>query len=166
MDVQLPTAGGSAFMVSHLPEFWERFGISFTIDGPQFEYYVYDKKSGRDISCSLTVNFDAVARQIHVMTFYPGIAERPEARYLSAVCFFMIMQHFGNFLHIGPGCGIVINTRQGVFDTFYSQLKDFDFHILLGGEADRIDIESCLLLLAMDTSMVGQRPLVETRGWA
>jgi hypothetical protein len=164
MDVQLPPSGISAFMVSHLPDFFDRFGISYTIDGSQFEYYVYEKKTGLDISCSLTLSFDAAAGQINVMTFYPGLCLQQTPRYLSAVCFFVVMHHFGNFHHLGPGCEILINTRKGVFDTFYAQLQDFDFHILASGEEDRVDIQSCLLPLAMDTSMVGQRALVDEDG--
>lgn len=161
MIAQVPSAGVSAFMVSHMPDFFDRFGISFTIDGPQFEYYVYDKKTGEDISCSLTVKLDALAKQIDVMTFYPGICQLHGARYLSAVCFFVVMQHFGNFHHVGSECEILIHTRKGVFDTFYAQLLDFNFHILACGEDDRVDIQSRLLGLVLNTSMVGQRPLVD-----
>jgi hypothetical protein len=164
MDVYLPPPGVSAFMVSHLPDFFDRFGISFTIDGPQFEYYVYEKKTGQDISCSLTVNLDEAAGQINVMTFYPGLCQQQTPRYLSAVCFFMVMHHFGNFHHMGSDCEILINTRKGVFNSFYSQLQDFDFHILKSGEEDRVDIQSCLLPLIMDTSMINQRPLLDEDG--
>jgi len=164
MEVQLPAAGVSAFMVSHIPDFFDRFGISFTIDGPQFEYYVYEKKTGQDISCSLTVNFDKAARQINVMTFYPGLCQQQAPRYLSAVCFFVVMQHFGNFYHMGSDSGILINTRKGVFVTFYAQLQDFDFHLLRSGEEDRVDIQSHLLLLGMDTSMVEKRPMIDEDG--
>ena len=161
MEVQLPTAGLSAFMVSHLPDFFDRFGISFTIDGPQFEYYVYEKKTGQDISCSLTVSFEEETRQISVMTFYPGLCQQQTPRYLSSVCFFMVLQHYANFHHMESGCEILINTRRAVFDTFYAQLQDFDFHVMERGEEDRVDILSYLLPLFMDTSMINQRALVE-----
>ena len=160
MNTIQPRTGASTFMVSHLPEFFDRFGISFTIDGPQLEYFVYEKKTGLDISCSLTFDFDAAAGQINVMTFYPGLSLHPGTRYLSAVCFFMVMQHLANFHHIERDCRIMLHTRKGVFDTFYGLLQDFDFHILLGGETDRIDIESRFLSLAMNTSMVNERALV------
>jgi len=158
MAVQLPPAGISAFMVSHSPAFFDRFGISFTIDGPQLEYFVYDKKTGLDISCSLTFNFDAAADAIEVMTFYPGLCLYPDTRFLSAVCFFMVIQHLANFYHIECDCRILLNTRQGVFDSFYALLQDFDFHLLLSGVGERIDIESHFLSLAMDTSMINERP--------
>lgn len=164
MDVQLPTTEVSAFMVSHLPDFFDRFGISFTIDGPQFEYYVYEKKAGRDISCSLTLGLDQAADRIKVMTFYPGLCQQQAPRYLSAVCFFMVMQHFAAFHHLGPACQILISTRQEVFDTFYAQLQDFDFHILKTGAEGRVDIQSDLHPLTMDTSMIDQRPLADQDG--
>jgi hypothetical protein len=157
MDTQMPTAGCSAFMVSHLPDFFEHFGINYTIDGPQFEYFVYEKKNGLDISCSLTVNYDEAAGQINFMTFYPGISMQQGGRYLSAVCFFLVIQHFANFHHIGPDCRILLNTRQEVFNSFYALLQDFNFHVLVSGKEDRIDIESLFMPLAIDTSMISER---------
>lgn len=157
MDTLMPTTGCSAFMVSHLTEFFEHFGINYTIDGPQLEYFVYDKKNGRDISCSLTVNFDETAGRINFMTFYPGISMQEGGRYLSAVCFFLVIQHFVNFHHIGFRCCIQLNTRQEVFNSFYALLQDFNFHVLLYGTEDRIDIESLFLPLAFDTSMISER---------
>lgn len=161
MDVQPPTSRVSAFMVSHLPEFFDRFGICFTIDGSQLEYFVYEKKTGLDISCSLTASFDDAAGVIKIMTFYPGLCLQQDARYLSAVCFFMVMQHFANFHHLGPDCRILINTRKGIFGSFYEQLKDFDFHVLACGEEDRVDIQSRFLPLGMDTSVISERALAE-----
>ncbi|OGQ95755.1 MAG: hypothetical protein A2521_00895 [Deltaproteobacteria bacterium RIFOXYD12_FULL_57_12] len=64
-----------------------------------------------------------------------------------------------NFHHIERDCRIMLNTRKGVFDTFYSLLQDFDFYILISGEADRINIESRFLSLAMNTSVVNERAL-------
>lgn len=161
MDAQLSTTGYSAFIASHLPEFFERFGINYTIDGPQSEYFIYEKMTGQDISCSLTLNFDAAAVQINFMTFYPGISQQQGGRYLSAVCFFLVIQHFANFHHIESGCPILLNTRLKVFDTFYAQLQDFDFHILDFGDEDRIDIKSLFLPLSMDTSMISERALAD-----
>lgn len=148
-------------MISHLPDFFDHFGINFSIDGPQVEYFVYQKKTGLDISCSLTVNFDDVAGQINVMTFYPGLCLHPGTRYLSAVCFFMLMHHYANFHNIESSCRICLNTQKAVFDTFYSSLKDFNFHIQLDGEKDRVGIESRFLSRGIDTSMVIERALVD-----
>jgi len=139
----------------------ERFGISFTIDGPQLEYFVYEKRTGLDISCSLTVSFDTVARQIRVMTFYPGICMQQGVRYLSAVCFFLVMHHFAAFHHLGSDCRILVNTRHGIYDAFYSRLQDFDFKVQGCCREGRIDIISPLLPLALDSSMILERPLVE-----
>lgn len=161
MEVQPSAVVLSAFMLSHIPEFHHRFGINFTIDGPQLEYFVYEKRSGLDISCSLTVGFDEATGQIRVMTFYPGICMQQGVRYLSAVCFFLVMQHFAAFHRLGPGGSILVNTRQGIYDTFYARLQDFDFHIQGCSEEDRVDIVSRLLPLPVDISMIRERPLVE-----
>lgn len=161
MKTQHPTKGCSAFMVSHLPEFFDRFGINYTIDGPQLEYFVYDIMNSLDISCSLTLNFDEAAGQINFMTFYPGIFQQKGCRYLSAVCFFLVIHHFANFQHIGPGCRILFNTRQGIFDAFYAHLKDFNFSVLAYGEEDRVDVQSLFMPLSIDTSMIKERALVE-----
>jgi len=161
MDTQQPLTGCSDFMASHLPEFFEHFGIDYTIDGPQSEYFVFNIKDHLDISCSLTLNFDEAAAQINFMTFYPGIFLQKGCRYLSAVCFFLVIHHFANFHHIGPGCRIFFNTRQGVFDTFYAHLNDFNFLILACGEEDRVDVQSLFIPLVIDTSMISERPLTD-----
>lgn len=82
-----PPSRLSAFMASHLPDFFERFGISFCIDGPQLEYFIYQKQSGKDVSCSLTVSYDETAKQITVMTFYPGLNLFPETRFFQRFAF-------------------------------------------------------------------------------
>jgi hypothetical protein len=159
MDVQLPSTEGSAFMASHLHAFFDRFGINYAIDGPQLEYFVYERKTGQDISCSLTVSLDEAARQINVMTFYPGLCLLHGTRYFSAVCFFIVMQHFANFHHIRSDYQILLSTGPDAFDTFYSLLKDFDFHILINGEKGLVAIQSSFLSQTMDTSMINERPL-------
>ncbi len=150
----------SAFIDSHLSDFLDHFGIGFCVDGPQVEYFVYQKVSGKDISCSLTVNLDRDAEKINVMTFYPGLCLHPRTRYFSAVCFFMVLNHFANFHHIKCGCRILLKTRKDVFDDFYSLLKDFDFHVSLIGKDALLEIESCFLPLGIDTSMIIERSLV------
>ncbi|MFC1843983.1 hypothetical protein ACFLZ5_04260 [Thermodesulfobacteriota bacterium] len=148
-------------MASHLPEFFDHFGIDYTIDGPQSEYFVYNIKDHLDISCSLTLNFDEAAGQINFMTFYPGIFLQKECRYLSAVCFFLVIHHFANFHHIGPGCQILFDTRQEIFDAFYAHLKDFDFHVLACTEKDRVNVQSLFIPMAIDTSMIIERALAD-----
>ncbi|MFH1156704.1 MAG: hypothetical protein V1793_23115 [Pseudomonadota bacterium] len=161
MDASQSDSRVSDFMTSHIPDFLGHFGIDFCIDGPQLEYYVYRKKNRADISCSLTFNYDGRADQINVMTFYPGLDQHPGTHYFSAVCFYMVVQHFVNFHNTGPGTRICLNTRKGIFDSFYASLKDFDFHILLFKEEDRVDIESRCLSMDIDTSMVLERALVD-----
>ncbi len=159
MDDTRPDEKSSMFMANHLPVFLTNFGINFCIDGPQLEYFVYKKTTGQDISCSLTIDFDKPSGQINVMTFYPGLLLHPRTRYFSAVCFFMVLNHFANFHHITFDCRICLNTKQEVFDDFYSLLKDFDFHVMLIGKDNRVEIESCFFPLDIDTSMLIERAL-------
>ena len=161
MDALLPISPVSAFMSSHLPDFFDHFGINFSIDGPQLEYFVYQKKTGLDISCSLTVCFDAVEGQIVVMSFYPGLDRHSGTRYLSAVCFFMVMQHFAFFRKTGVDCRICLKTHQPIFDRFYATLKDFNFQVLLHGKDDLISIGSQFMPLNIDTSMFIERALLD-----
>ena len=78
-----------------------------------------------------------------------------------SVCFFLVIHHFANFHRIGHGCEILFNTRQGLFDTFYAHLKDFDFHVLARTEKDRVNVQSLFIPLAIDTSMISERPLAD-----
>ena len=155
-----PDSRLSVFMASHLFDFLTHFGINFCVDGPQLEYFVYKKITGRDISCSLTFNFDEPRGQINVMTFYPGLWQHPRTQYFSAVCFFMVLNHFANFHQIKCDCRILLKTRKEVFVDFYSLLKDFDFHVLLICTDGRVKIESCFSPLGIDTSMLIERALV------
>ena len=161
METSMPSACGSPFIVSHLAEFFRRYGICFSVDGPQLEYFVFDRKTSLDISCSLTVAYDVVKNQIDVMTFYPGLNLHQGTRYFSAVCFFMVIQHFACFYRLTSDCLIVLNTRKPVFDTFYGLLKDFDFHLLNCIEEDRFNVESRFVPLTVDISMINERPLVD-----
>lgn len=154
-----PPSGLSAFMVLHLPDFFDRFGVSFCIDGPQLEYFIYQKKTGLDISCSLTVSYDEMTKQITVMTFYPGLYLHPETRFFSAVCFFMVTHHFAMFHHIECDCQIILNTKRDVFDSFYALLKDFDFHLLTKGKKDQVNIQSLFPFQIIDVSMFSERAL-------
>ncbi|MCI5123328.1 MAG: hypothetical protein D3925_02325 [Candidatus Electrothrix sp. AR5] len=160
MNHTCPNDMFSAFMASHLQDFFNHFGVNFCIDGPQLEYFVYKKITGLDISCSLTINFDKTAEQINVMTFYPGLLLHPKTRYFSAVCFFMVLNHFANFHHITCDCKIFLKTKRDVFDNFYSLLKDFDFLVLLTGKDEQVEIESCFFPLGIDTSMFSERALL------
>jgi len=148
-------------MTSHLPDFLSHYGLCFSIDETQLEYFIYQKKTELDISCSLTVNFKNMEGQIEVMTFYPGLCRHPGTRYLSAVCFFMVMQHCAHFHNIERDCLIHLNTRKAVFDCFYASLKDFNFRILSYGEEDQVDIESQFVPLPVDTSMVIERVILK-----
>lgn len=161
MAAQLPIAGCSDFMVTHLPEFFHRFSINYTIEGPQLEYFVFDKEKGRDISCSLTGYYEMSAGEIRMMTFYPNICAQHDCHYLSAVCFFLVMQHLANYYHIESDTIILFNTWQGIFDRFWALLQDFDFHIVNCGEKGRVDIQSPFLPLIMDTSMISERALAD-----
>ncbi|WP_300673658.1 hypothetical protein [Desulfoluna sp.] len=161
MNAFLPHPEVSTFMTSHLPDLFERYGMNFCIDGPQLEYFVYQKKTGLDISCSLTVNLDDDAGKINVMTFYPGLSLLPGSRYLSAVCFFIVMQHFANFHQIKRVCRICLHSKKAIFDSFYALLQDFNFHLQKSGEKDRVDVESFFRSSNIDTSMVIERALVD-----
>ncbi len=161
MDTFHPPGRISPFISSHLSDFFNNFGISFSVDGPQLDYFVSRNETGADISCSLTIGFDDPAGPIEVMTFYPGLNLLPHTRYLSAVCFFMVMQHFAGFKHIEVNCRIHLNTCQDVYDSFYSLLKDFNFQIIPGGLDNLINVESCFLPLDIDTTMFKLRALPE-----
>lgn len=155
-----PSPSISAFMKCHLHDFFHDFGIGYCIDGPQLEYFVFQKKTGRDISCSLTVSYDCAIAEIYVMTFYPGLWQYPQTKYLSAVCFFLVIQHVANFNHIECDCRINLNTERAIFNKFYSLLKDFDFHIQSYYKDKRVCIQSPFLSSKIDTSMFIERALV------
>jgi len=148
------THQASPFIILHLPDFLDKFGITYSNNSTQLEYYIYSKKTGLNISCSLTLSYDEALGQINIETFYPRLHVYPETRFFSAVCFYLIIQHFANFHQIKYDCCISLNTNKIIFKTFYRLLKDFDFSIKYSGRDGHVNIVSHFSTSKIDTSVI------------
>ncbi|MBF0200621.1 MAG: hypothetical protein HQK66_04785 [Desulfamplus sp.] len=119
-----------SFMEMHIPMFLQRFSLSYARDCSCLEYFLHSKEKGMDISRELIISQDSFSLALHVSKFYPEIFREPLPKYMSAVCFFLMINHAASLFKIHRDTFIFIETRRDVFQRFYSRLKDFDFGIL------------------------------------
>jgi len=149
-----PEICGSSFMEIHVPAFFKRFCLSYKRDGECIEYFLYSKEKKQDISTSLIVSHDVYAKAINVSKFYPEIYKEALPRYMSAVCFFMMMHHAATLFDIHCDCRICLETRSNVFKSFYERLKDFDFVIHQHRISDNCNVRGCYHDFPVETAMI------------
>lgn len=90
-------------------------------------YFIKDKKSREIISRDLVLTLDKFSKEIHVSRFYPELKQRPMCKYLSAACFYLLVQHFASQKHLDNTYHISLDCNPDVFASFYTKLLDFHF---------------------------------------
>ncbi|MCB2184222.1 MAG: hypothetical protein KQH63_19525 [Desulfobulbaceae bacterium] len=148
------------FVAEKIPLFLQRFGISFTVEGSQITYCVYEKASGKDVSCSLEICIDHPAQRINVLMFYPGLSQLLDTHYFSAACFFLVIYHFAQYFKVSADYTIHLETKVHTFNSFYARLKDFDFQILHRISDTDVELSCHFCPLVFDTSVIGQRTAI------
>ena len=86
--------------------------------------------------------------------FYPEICQLPDSKYLSAACFYLMVQHCAGLFALDDTCHISLETVSRVSNRFYLRLGDFDFHVhgrLIG---DVVELTSGIVVTTVDTSMI------------
>jgi hypothetical protein len=148
----------SLFIQKNTPPFLDRFGIFFTIDGPQIGYCISELKSKKDISCSIEISMDREKKRIDVLMFYPGLSQLPDTHYFSAVCFFLVIHHFTLYFHLTSEYSIFLRTKPNIYNSFYAHFIDFKFSINHNGK-DLLGDASCRFHpMDVDVSMITERP--------
>ncbi|MGE0087737.1 MAG: hypothetical protein AB7S75_25275 [Desulfococcaceae bacterium] len=146
-------------MKIHVPELLRRYSISCCVEDGCIEYFLTDRITHEDISYELFLSLNLFSGQIHVSKFYPEIYKQPGAQYLSAACFYLMIQHFARIFHLPGDFPIFLQTQISVFHNFYARLKDFDFHICRIHPGDNVDLCSRYFPGSVDTTMITQRPV-------
>ena len=149
-----PEKAKLTFMEIHTPDFFRRFSLSYTKDGTCIEYFLYSKEKKHDISTALIVSHDVYAKAINVSKFYPEIYREALPKYMSAVCFFIMMHHAAAMFDIHCDCSIYLETRRQVFDSFYERLKDFDFVIHHHRISENCNVKGCYHDFPVKTDMI------------
>ncbi|MFH1156725.1 MAG: YkgJ family cysteine cluster protein [Pseudomonadota bacterium] len=144
----------SPFMMTHIPDFLQRFSLSYFREVSCIEYYLKTKGKEDPISRSLTLSHDVFAKSLCVSKFYPEIYKEDAPKYHSAVCFYLILHHAAQQFHLYGNSRIQLETRVQVFDSFYSRLLDFDFSVQHRRGLDNYGIQGKFHGETVDTTMI------------
>lgn len=144
----------SIFMQQYIPVFLQRYIIDYYREGPCSEYFVSERVTGSVISSSIILSYNPFRSDLHVSRFHPGLYLKINSKYMSAVCFYLTIQHCIRSYSLDNTCHISLETVPSICDDFYKKLKDFDFHVNKFGLGDVVELESDIFLYAVDTSMI------------
>ena len=144
-------------MLTNVPLFLKRFALSYLKEDACIEYFLNDRSTRETISFALILSCNPVTRNLHVSRFYPEIYLQPESRYLSAVCFYLLIHHCAAVYALDAGCRITLETVPTISSSFYRRLKDFNFHESNRGLGNVVHLTSEISHLPVDTSMIRQQ---------
>jgi len=128
MDLPCILKEKPTFIQRYTPVFFSRFGLSFQYAFNCADYYITDIETGTHISKEILFFMDPLEHCLVVSRFYPEIYKHDRSKYLSATCFYILIQHFIQFSGIALDATIYLTAKREVFKTFYAKLKNFDFH--------------------------------------
>lgn len=141
-------------MTTHVPPFLDRFGLTFFREDSCIEYFLTEIGSMTLISYSLVLSYSRTANRLHVSRFHPELFLQPASRYMSAVCFYLMIHHCAAEYNLDDASCISLETRPDIHARFYRRLKDFNFHIDKKGLGDVVELVSEFRLLPVDTTMI------------
>lgn len=144
----------SKFMQEHIPVFLERFLIEYYKENPCIEYFVYDRKTGNTISSSVVLSYNSLSNDLHVSRFHPELYLEIDSKYMSAVCFYLIIHHSMASFSLDNTCHISLETKPTIGDDFYKKLKDFNFQIRKYGLGNVVELVSDTGKGSIDTSII------------
>ena len=144
----------SIFMHRHIPLFLARFDLSYYREGACIEYFLRSLLTAETISTALIICYNPSNKDLHVSRFYPEINPLPNSKYLSAACFYLMIQHCAGLLHLDDTCHVSLETVRQVSDRFYRRLGDFDFHVHRRMIGDVVELTSGIIVTTVDTSMI------------
>jgi len=144
-------------MLKNIPLFFERFGLSYYIEDSCIEYFISNLFSSETISSALIISYNSQNKDLHVSRFYPELYMLPDSKYLSAACFYLLIQHCAGVFALDDKCHISLETVKEVSDSFYRRLGDFDFRVSKNGIGNVVELASGIIITAVDTSMIKVR---------
>ena len=151
----------SRFLIMNIPLFFRRFDLSYFKEGACVEYFINRHLSEETISSSLIFSYNRMAKDLHVSRFYPELYLQSESKYLSAVCFYLLIQHCAASYALDDACHISLETVPNVSESFYKKLRDFDFHVDKSGLGNVVELVSDINPLPVDTSMIREHVFQE-----
>jgi len=143
----------------NVPLFLKRFTLSFFKEGNCIEYFINENSSIEIISSSLIFSCNPITKDLHVSRFYPELYLQTNPKYMSAVCFYLLIHHFADIYSLDNDCHINLETVPTVNDNFYGKLKDFNFHIDKSRLGNVVELMSDIIRLPINTSMIREHVL-------
>jgi len=144
----------SIFMQKYIPILLQRYIIDYYREGACSEYFVCERCSGSTISSSIILSYNSFKGDLHVSRFHPGLYLEINSKYMSAVCFYLTIQHCIKSYSLNSACHISLETLASISDDFYKKLKDFNFHVNKFGLGNVVELESDIVAYPVDTSMI------------
>lgn len=141
-------------MLRNTPLFFERFSLSYYREGSCIEYFIDGGCKSETISSALILSYCSIKNDLHVSRFYPELYLLPNSKYLSATCFYLLIQHCAVVFTLDDKFHISLETVQKVSDSFYRKLGDFNFLESKHGPGNVVELVSTVNRSSVDTSMV------------
>lgn len=155
MTTTMAAAPESEFMHLNIPLFFGRFAISYFQEGSCIEYFINRRASDAIVSSALILCYNSHKKDLHVSRFYPELYTQSASKYLSAVCFYLLIHHCGSIFSLDYTCHISLETVQKISDRFYRKLRDFNFMVSKYHRAgDAVELVSDFMLSTVDTSEI------------
>lgn len=145
----------SLFMLKNVPLFFKRFGLSYYLEGACIEYFISSLLSFETISSALVVSYNPLKKDLNISRFYPELYKLPDSKYLSAACFYLMIQHSAAVFALNGRCHISLETVPKVCDCFYKKLGDFNFAVCRHGIGNVVELISDIIPSEVDTRMIG-----------
>ena len=146
----------SKFMSEKVPLLLARYALSYFQEGPCIEYFISRRFCTETISSDLVFSYSPAKKDLHVSRFYPELYHECNSKYLSAACFYIIVQHCASIYRLDEFCRISLETIPSIGDNFYGKLKDFNFHVHKRCLGNVVELTSKLVRAPVDTSMIGE----------
>ncbi len=144
----------SQFMRTNVPLLLRRFSLFYFRERSCIEYFVNERVSEETISTSIVFSYNREKADLHVSRFHPEIYRQPNAKYMSAACFYLLIHHFADSLSLGDSSHISLETVPIIGDRFYKKLRDFDFHVARFELGNVVELFSDIMRRSVDTTMV------------
>jgi hypothetical protein len=154
VNVSITARSESDFMLTNIPLFFERFSLSYYKEGSCIEYFINKRHSSDIISSALIFAYNLQKKDLHVSRFHPELYLLSNSKYLSAVCFYLLIHHCAAVFTLDNTCHISLETVQKVSDSFYKKLGDFSFNVSKHRLGNVVELASGIIRSSVDTSMI------------
>lgn len=149
----------SPFIKENVVRLLRKYDLSYYQEDDCVEYFLTEKNSSEQVSFALVLCLDRSSKEVHVSRFYPELYKKPESKYLSAACFYLLIHHFAHCYDLTPDYSISLDTRPATHERFFSRLGDFHFKLRCLKLCQTAQILSDYKPLQVDTSMIEKKVL-------